>query len=199
MHHPAYTNQFSLPSKQGRFGLAWLDLDLQNCRFVDIVMFVAKTKALSEKDGSLKEICRVADRLTLAFQHPPLHYTKSQQIDHCMCILYLYIFGSTMMVESIPSNSKDTPSVNSRPIHRMANARRICPCATRRTSHGDAGAFAFALRGLPPIISLWYRSRMSLTRRSRRLVTSAGDLKIRHELEPAKKESTCIPPLLLGV
>ena len=46
-----------------------------------------------------------------------------------------------------PSNSKLTPSSNSLPIHRIANARRMCPCATSRTLPQGGAAFSLLSGG----------------------------------------------------
>lgn len=83
------------------------------------------------------------------------------------------------MTDNKPSSINDTPSDNSLPIHRIANARKIWPCATRSTSQTGASPF-----GLPMALS-WKRVRMSLTTLSRRLATSAGDLSPRSLVRPS--------------
>lgn len=74
------------------------------------------------------------------------------------------------MEETLPSKSNDTPSVSSRPIQRIANARRMWPCATTRTSAG-----VDPLWGVFRLVS-WNRVRMSCTSLSRRVSIACGDL-----------------------
>lgn len=63
-----------------------------------------------------------------------------------------------------------TPSSSSLPIHRIAKARRMCPCATTRTSPAPHSSFGL------PMTGLWYVSLISDIRASRRDTTSLGDL-----------------------
>jgi len=74
-------------------------------------------------------------------------------------------------VLDLPSKSNEIPSVNPFPIHRIANALKICPCATISTSP-DCRSSAEDL----PIAFSWKRERMSCISLSRRLETSFGDL-----------------------
>lgn len=71
-------------------------------------------------------------------------------------------------VPTPPASRIREVSVNGLPVQRMANARRICPCATTRTSPFGASGFSRLGR--------WYFSLISAMRASRRRTTSSGDL-----------------------
>ena len=91
----------------------------------------------------------------------------------------------------MPSSSNETPSVNFLPIHRMANARSICPWATSRTSLLGASPFGF------PIALSWKRVRISVISLSSRSVTSAGDLSYSHPLDRAIHLTTSLHSIRL--
>ena len=57
------------------------------------------------------------------------------------------------------------------PIQRPANARRIWPCATTRTSHGSLSPFFASF-----ILGSWKRDRILAINSSHRSVTCSGDL-----------------------
>lgn len=82
----------------------------------------------------------------------------------------LFFFLSWDQNITIPSKIRATPSSRSLPIHRIAKARRMCPCATMRTSPAPHSSFGL------PMIGLWYVSLISDIRASRRDTTSLGDL-----------------------
>ena len=73
-----------------------------------------------------------------------------------------------------PSNNRLTPSANSLPIHRIANALRMWPWATSRTSLLCAASSSLGA----PMAWAWKRVRMAWMRRSRRWVMSFGDLEV---------------------
>lgn len=70
----------------------------------------------------------------------------------------------------VPSRRSVTPLASSWLIHRIAKARRMCPCATTRTSPDTPSPLGF------PVTSLWYLDRISSISVSNRSVTSFGDL-----------------------
>ena len=78
---------------------------------------------------------------------------------------------SYLNVPTPPASSRScTPSWRFLPTQRMANARRIWPCATMRTSPLATSSGDF------PMTGLWYFSRISSMMRSRRSVISSGPL-----------------------
>jgi hypothetical protein len=76
--------------------------------------------------------------------------------------------GSTHLnVPTPPASRIKDVSVNGFPVHRIANARRMCPCATTSTSPASSG---LSKQGR------WYFSLMSAITASRRRTISSGDL-----------------------
>lgn len=78
-------------------------------------------------------------------------------------------------VPTPPASRINDVSIKGFPVHRIANARRICPCATTRTSPFPASE-PLSRQGR------WYFSLISAIRASRRLTTSSGDLFVRFAL-----------------
>ena len=114
--------------------------DLQYRRFMDIPVLItqrtyaARYCALSASSGLLCSTVSISD-LLLSYSPPVARF----------------IFSDRILIEwereraTIPSNNRLTPCVNSLPIHLIANALKICPCATSSTS--PHGAFCFPSTG----------------------------------------------------
>lgn len=79
-----------------------------------------------------------------------------------------------LKVPTPPASRISEVSFNGLPVQRMANARRMCPCATTRTS--PFGWSGFSKQGR------WYFSLISVIRASRRRTTSSGDLEAMQKL-----------------
>lgn len=80
----------------------------------------------------------------------------------------LKLFATHLRVPTPPASRIKEVSSNGLPVQRIANARRIWPCATTRTS--PLGGSGFSRLGR------WYFSLISAMSASRRRTTSSGDL-----------------------
>lgn len=86
----------------------------------------------------------------------------------CDSVPRLDEFATHLNVPTPPASRINAVSVRGLPTQRIANARRICPCATTSTSPFEESRFSKLAR--------WYFSLISAISASRRRTTSSGDL-----------------------
>lgn len=119
-----------------------------DCRFIDIVVFIAARFLISHCPPTGSNTAFICWRC----------FATSQDITS----------ATHLNVPTPPASRISEVSFNGLPVQRMANARRMCPCATTKTSPFSWSMFSKQGR--------WYFSLISVIRASRRRTTSSGDL-----------------------